>query len=141
MRVLLDQECAAVAGGNPFEGAEDLSDAGRESFLSSCEEAVTGACVTGGAFIGSAVGSGVPGVGTVGGAIAGASAGQLVATVVAPPVCRNAYKNRYGEGDGGGGSTVLVNSEENTSLTGGPPVPYPPWQLLVNTNPHTPKFT
>ena len=134
MRVLLDQECAAVAGGNPFADAADLSDASRESFLSSCEEAVTTACVTGGAFIGSAVGSGLPGLGTVGGAIAGGSAGQLVATVVAPPLCRDAYDNRFGSGSGGGGSSTPVNSDQNTSLTGGTPEVYPPQRLQVNTD-------
>lgn len=133
MRVLLDQECAAVAGGNPFEGAEDLSDAGRESFTSSCEEAVTNTCIGAGVYAGAVVGSATPGLGTVGGAIAGGSAGQIVATVVAPPYCRYAYKNRFGDGGDKGGSAP-GNWDENTSLSGGTPVLYPPQRLQVNTN-------
>ena len=133
MRALLDQECAAVAGGNPFADADDLSDASRESFTSACEEAVTNTTIAAGATAGAIVGSSAGGMGAVPGAIAGASAGHLVGTVVAPPVCRHAYRNRYGSGDEGG-SRSPGNWDENTSLTGGTPEPYPPQRLQVNTN-------
>ena len=128
MRVLLDQECAAVAGGNPFADAADLSDASRESFTSSCEEAVTNTCIGAGAYAGAVVGSATPALGTVGGAIAGGSAGQIVATVVAPPYCRYAYNNRYGSG-GGGGSPAAATGRIVHQY--GEVLPYGKEQLLV----------
>lgn len=128
MRVLLDQECAAVAGGNPFAGAEDLSDAGRESFTSGCEEAVTNTAIAAGATAGAIVGSGAGGMGAVPGAIAGGSAGHLVATVVAPPYCRYAYNNRYGSGGGGGSSAAATGKIVHQF---GEVTPYGKHQLLV----------
>ena len=71
MRVLLDQECAAVAGGHE----------------SQCEKGVTSAAIVIGAGVGAIVGSGAGGVGAIPGAIAGGSAGALVAEVVGPILC------------------------------------------------------
>ena len=64
MRVLLDQECAAVAGGHQ----------------SACERNVTIAAVATGALIGAAAGGAV-------GAVGGAGTGSLIAQIVAPPLC------------------------------------------------------
>lgn len=133
MRLLLEQECAAVAGGNAFADATDLSDASRESFTSACEEAVTNTAIAAGATAGAIAGSAAGGVGAIPGAIMGGGAGHLVGTVVAPPYCRHAYRNQYGSGDGGG-SRSAGNWDENTSLSGGTPVLYPPQRLQVNTN-------
>ena len=102
MRVLLDQECAAVAGGNPFADAEPPDSS---SDLAACEEAVTTTAIVGGAVVGGAIGSSAGGMGVVPGAIVGGSAGQLVAQVAAPPYCRYTYRNRF-EGGGGGGSAA-----------------------------------
>ena len=71
MRVLLDQECDAVAGGHQ----------------SACERAVTNAGIIAGAAIGAAGGAMAGGAGILPGAVAGAGIGSLVAQVVAPFVC------------------------------------------------------
>ena len=65
MKVLLDQECAAVAGGHE----------------SACERNVTIAAIATGALIGGAAGGAL-------GAVGGAGTGSLIAQVVAPPLCR-----------------------------------------------------
>lgn len=72
MRVLLNQECAAVAGGNQSE----------------CERNVELAGIATGAVVGGVAGGLAGGVGAVPGALAGAGAGSLVAQVVGPPLCR-----------------------------------------------------
>ena len=130
MRVLLDQECAAVAGGNAFAGAEG-PDPGSD--LDACEEAVTATSIAAGAYVGGTLGSAAGGMGVVPGAVLGGGAGQLVAEVAAPPYCRYAYRNRFNDGRGGGGESSR-NWDENTSLSGGTPDFYPPQRLQVNTN-------
>ena len=82
MRVLLNTECAAIAGGHQ----------------SDCEQAVTAAAIVMGAGVGAIVGSAAGGVGVVPGAIAGGSAGSLVADVVAPAVCD--FADSQGSDDG-----------------------------------------
>ncbi|MYA30747.1 MAG: hypothetical protein F4Y31_05880 [Gammaproteobacteria bacterium] len=64
MRLLLDQECAAVAGGHESE----------------CEQAVTLAFIVGGALAGAAVSGG-------GGALVGAAVGSHVADATAHYIC------------------------------------------------------
>ena len=76
MRVLLDQECAAIAGGHE----------------SACEEAITGVIATAGGVVGAIVGTGAGGVGAVPGAIGGFTAGAAVGQVVDGPYCRVAEK-------------------------------------------------
>ena len=76
MRVLLDRECAAVAGGHQ----------------SACEQNVTSVAIAAGAVTGGIIGSAAFGVGAIPGAIAGGSAGALVAQVAAGPYCRWAEK-------------------------------------------------
>ena len=76
MRVLLDQECTAVAGGHE----------------SACEEAMTGVIAAAGATVGAIVGSGAGGVGAVPGGIAGFTAGATIGGVVDGPACRMAEK-------------------------------------------------
>jgi len=71
MRVLLDKECAAVAGGHE----------------SQCVADVTTAAIMTGAAIGAAAGAGAGGVGAIPGAVAGAGVGSLVAQVAAPTFC------------------------------------------------------
>ncbi len=71
MRVLLDKECAAVAGGHE----------------SQCEADVTTAAIMTGAAIGAATGAAAGGVGAIPGAVAGAGVGSLVAQVAAPTFC------------------------------------------------------
>lgn len=72
MRVLLEKECGAVAGGHE----------------SQCEQNFTAAAITMGAGIGAIAGSGAGGIGAIPGAIAGGSAGALVGEVAGPPLCR-----------------------------------------------------
>ena len=72
MRVLLDQECAVVAGGHE----------------SRCEEAITGVSAAAGGVVGGIVGTGAGGVGAVPGAVGGFTAGAAVGEVVNGPVCR-----------------------------------------------------
>lgn len=125
MRVLLDQECAAVAGGNPFADAQAPDPS---SELAACEDAVTGTAIAAGAVAGGIVGSAGGGMGVIPGAVLGGSAGQLVAEVAAPPVCRYAYRNRFKGGDGGGSAaawrgTIIHQFGETT--------PYERHQLLV----------
>ncbi len=71
MRVLLDKECAAVAGGHE----------------SQCVADVTAAGIMTGAAIGAAAGAPVGGVGAFPGAVAGAGVGSLVAQIAAPTFC------------------------------------------------------
>lgn len=125
MRELLDQECAAVAGGNQLAGAEAPDPS---ADLAACEEAVTSTAIVAGAGIGAAVGSVAGGVGAGAGAIAGGSAGHLVATVVAPPLCRNAYRNRFGSGDGGGSPAAATGQIVHQF---GEVTPYGRHQLMV----------
>lgn len=125
MRVLLDQECAAVAGGNPFADAEAPDPS---ADLAACEERVTSTAIVAGAYVGAAVGAGAGGVGAGPGAIAGGSAGHLVATVAAPPMCRRAYRNRYGSGDGGGSPAAATGRIVHQF---GEVTPYGREQLLV----------
>lgn len=109
MRVLLDNECVAVAGGHESE----------------CVQNVTTAAIATGFVCGAAAGG-------MAGAVAGAGVGSLVAQIVAEPLCRWAAgdesQEEYGEGSGGGffpeatiGSGVEV---EDSSL----PI-HPPHQL------------
>lgn len=85
MRLLLDQECAAVAGGHESE----------------CERNVTVAAITTGAILGAASGGAI-------GALAGAGTGSLIAQVVAPSLCNWAEKqeseDQESDGDKGGPS-------------------------------------
>ena len=71
MRVLLDKECAAVAGGHE----------------SQCVADVTTAAIMTGTAIGAIAGAGAGGVGAIPGAVTGAGVGSLVAQVVAEPFC------------------------------------------------------
>ena len=64
MRVLIEQECAAVAGGHESE----------------CEESLKTALIVGGALMGA-------GFGGPGGALIGASAGALAADAFGPDLC------------------------------------------------------
>lgn len=73
MRLLIDHECAAVAGGDA---------------VSECVDNVTTGAIITGAVIGGAAGSAAGGVGVLPGAVAGAGTGSLVAQVVAEPLCR-----------------------------------------------------
>ena len=108
MRVLLDNECGAVAAGHQ----------------SDCEYKVTALLITAGAVAGGLATGGA-------GAIIGAGAGAVAAQVVARPYCAWVEKQEeeeYGEGSGGGffpeatiGSGVEV---EDSSL----PI-HPPHQL------------
>ena len=72
MRVLLEKECGAVAGGH----------------VSQCEQDFTAAAIAMGTGIGAIAGSGAGGLGAIPGAIAGGSAGALVGQVAGPPLCR-----------------------------------------------------
>lgn len=125
MRVLLDQECAAVAGGNPLADAEAPDPS---SDLAACEEAVTNTAIAAGATAGAILGSGAGGVGAGAGALMGGSAGHLVATVAAPPYCRYAYRNRFGSGDGGGSPAAATGRIVHQF---GEVTPYERHQLLV----------
>ena len=127
MRVLLDQECAAVAGGNAFADAEAPDPS---SDLAACEEAVTTTAVVAGAYVGGTLGSAAGGMGAVPGAIAGGSAGHLVATVAAPPYCRYAYRNRFNDGRGGGGGSPAAATGRIVHQYG-EVLPYGKEQLLV----------
>ncbi len=71
MRVLINQECAAVAGGGQSE----------------CERNVELAGMATGAVVGAAAGAAAGGIGAAGGAIAGAGVGSLVANTVGPIFC------------------------------------------------------
>lgn len=73
MRLLIDHECAAVAGGDA---------------VSDCVDNVTTGAIITGAVIGGAAGCAAGGVGALSGAVAGAGTGSLVAQVVAEPFCR-----------------------------------------------------
>lgn len=77
MRVLLDDECAAVAGGHE----------------SQCVKNVTTAAIATGIVVGAAAGGAAGGVGGLAGAVAGAGVGSLMAQIVAGPLCR------WAEGD------------------------------------------
>lgn len=113
MRVLLDQECAAVAGGHE----------------SVCEEAITGICAAAGAVVGGIVGTGAGGVGLGPGAVGGFTAGAAIGEVVNGPICRWAESQKKSGGGRAGG-----NWDEPSSLSGGSPDFYPPWRFQVNTN-------
>lgn len=82
MRVLLDKECTAVAGGHESE----------------CVNNATAAGIATGAVIGGVAGAAAGGVGAVPGAVGGGGVGSLVAQVVAPPLCRWA-ENRESEAE------------------------------------------
>ena len=82
MRVLLDQECTAVAGGSQAE----------------CERNVELAGIATGAVIGGVAGGMAFGIGAVPGTLAGAGVGSLVAQVAGPPLCRW-DENRRSEDD------------------------------------------
>ena len=127
MRVLFDQECAAVAGGNSFAGAEAPDPS---SDLAACEEAVTSTAIAAGAYVGGTLGSAAGGMGVVPGAVLGGGAGQLVAQVAAPPYCRYAYRNRFNDGRGeGGGSPAAATGRIVHQF--GEVTPYGKHQLLV----------
>ncbi len=81
MRVLLDRECAAVAGGHQ----------------SDCEYAITGVAISAGIVTGAIVGSAAGGLGAIPGGIAGGSAGALVGQIVARPYCSWAEKQEEEE--------------------------------------------
>ena len=71
MRVLLENECGAVAGGHE----------------SQCVANVTTAAIITGATVGAVAGSMAGGIGAVPGSMAGAGTGSLIAQVAAPPLC------------------------------------------------------
>lgn len=73
MRLLIDTECAAVAGGDA---------------VSECVANVTTGAIITGAAIGGAAGAAAGGAGVLPGAVAGAGTGSLVAQIVAEPLCR-----------------------------------------------------
>ena len=77
MRLLLEQECAAVAGG--------------DGDVEACVRTTTLASIGFGAVLGAAAGSAVGGAGAAPGAIGGAGVGALVAEVVAEPLCEWAH--------------------------------------------------
>lgn len=125
MRVLLDQECAAVAGGSQAE----------------CERNVELAGIATGAVIGGVAGGAAGGVGAVPGALAGAGVGSLVAQVAGPPLCRW-DANRKSEDDdsdveegSASGNPFRAPSHSqigvggNVSMDSGAPI-----QLVVNTS-------
>lgn len=72
MRLLLDKECAAVAGGHESE----------------CVIETTAVAIGTGAVIGGIAGAAAGGAGAVPGAVGGAGVGSLVAQIVAPTLCR-----------------------------------------------------
>ena len=115
MRVLPDQECAAVAGGHESE----------------CETTVKTVAIVAGAITGAVVGSSAGGVGAGPGAIVGGSAGGLVAEVVAPAICRKPEKK---EEDGPSGNPFRAPEPVKTGLDGNSPIDSGvPLQLVVNT--------
>lgn len=125
MRVLLDQECAAVAGGSQAE----------------CERNVELAGIATGAVIGGVAGGMAFGVGAVPGTLAGAGVGSLVAQVAGPPLCRWAenQESQDEESDDEAGSASgnpfrapshpRTGVGGNSSLDSGMPL-----QLVVNTS-------
>ena len=125
MRVLLDQECAAVAGGSQAE----------------CERNVELAGIATGAVIGGVAGGMAFGVGAVPGTLAGAGVGSLVAQVAGPPLCRwdANRKSEDEESDGEEGnasghpfrppSHSQIGADGNVSMDSGAPL-----QLVVNTS-------
>lgn len=125
MRVLLDQECAAVAGGSQSE----------------CERNVELAGIATGAVIGGVAGSMAFGVGAVPGTLAGAGVGSLVAQVAGPPLCRWAANqesesedSNVEEGSASGNPFRPTGQSQtdaggNVSLDSGAPL-----QLVVNTS-------
>ena len=76
MRLLLEQECAAVAGGDDVEA---------------CVRTTTLVAIGFGAAVGGVVGAAAGGAGAGPGAVGGAGVGALVAEVVAEPLCEWAY--------------------------------------------------
>ena len=94
MRVLLDTECAAVAGGHESE----------------CVQKTTAVGIAAGALIGGVAGASAGGVGALPGAVAGAGVGSLVAQVAAPPLCAWANSQQSEESNG----------EEEDSASGNP---------------------
>ncbi len=118
MRVLLDSECAAVAGGHESE----------------CVQNVKAAAIVIGAGTGAIVGTAAGGMGAVPGAIVGASAGALVAEVVARPLCAMEEKEKSDgeESDSGGGSGGVV--VQGTVGITDDYAPLPAYQLVVVTD-------
>ena len=100
MRVLINQECAAVAGGGQSECERDVTVAG---------------AITGGV-IGAAAGSMAGGVGAAPGALGGAGVGALVGDLVGPTVC-SWFGDDSSDGDG---------DDESDSEEGGGGNPFRP---------------
>lgn len=125
MRVLLDQECAAVAGGSQAE----------------CERNVELAGIATGAVVGGVAGGMAGGIGAVPGTLAGAGVGSLVAQVVGPPLCRwtenqesEDEESDVKEGSASGNpfrapSHPQIGVGGNVSMDSGAPL-----QLVVNTS-------
>lgn len=125
MRVLLDQECAAVAGGSQAE----------------CERNVELAGIATGAVIGGVAGGMAFGVGAVPGALAGAGVGSLVAQVAGPPLCRwdanrkSEDEESDGEEGNASGHPFRPPSHPQTGLGGESTLDMGmPLQLVVNTS-------
>ncbi len=116
MRVLIEQECAAVAGGHKSE----------------CEESLKTALIVGGALMGA-------GFGGPGGALAGAAAGALAADAFGPGLCsmdRTDEDEDEGEGEDDSEMDALfmqqyVNWRQNPGNSYGPNATGP-HQLVVD---------
>lgn len=122
MRVLLDQECAAVAGGSQAE----------------CERNVELAGIATGAVIGGVAGGMAFGIGAVPGTLAGAGVGSLVAQVVGPPLCRWSENQESEDEDSGAEEGASGTSgawrPPGGVLSGGQPEVLPAYQLYVDTS-------
>lgn len=111
MRVLLDNECGAVAGGHQ----------------SDCEYKVTALLITGGAVAGG-LATGGPG------AIIGAGAGAVVAQVVARPYCAWVERQEAQEEDNAesGGGYYVEQALGSDAVVGDSGLPiHPPHQLVA----------
>ena len=125
MRVLLDKECAAVAGGHESE----------------CVRKTTMVGIATGAAIGAAAGAAAGGVGAIPGAVAGAGVGSLVAQVVAPPLCRWAEKQESegeesdNETEGPSGNPFRSPTAHDLGIGGNSSMDLgAPLQLVVNSD-------
>lgn len=128
MRVLLDTECAAIAGGNE----------------SQCVQNTTNAGIATGAIIGGLAGAAAGGVGALPGAVAGAGVGSLVAQVAAPPLCAWANSQQSDESNNeesnveegtASGNPFRSESVPNSGVGGNSTIDSgAPLQLVVDTS-------